>query len=96
VQGRSTAELTALSLDPAGEHRLLIADPETWQSQWNLFATLRTALPILFDGCGTADFRALSRLRALPPPIAPGSAAVWLLTPDGRVERATPPWAAAQ
>lgn len=96
VQGRSTAELTALSLDPAGVHRLFLADPEAWQSQWNLFGTLRTALPILFDGCGTADFRALSRLRALPPPIAPGSAAVWLLTPDGRVERATPPWAAAQ
>ncbi|HXD61599.1 MAG TPA: FtsK/SpoIIIE domain-containing protein [Lacisediminihabitans sp.] len=96
VQGRSTAELTALSLDPAGEHRLLIADPETWQSQWGVFGALRARLPILFDGCGTADFRALSRLRALPPPIAPGSAAVWLLTPDGRVERATPPWAAAQ
>ncbi|WP_349898473.1 FtsK/SpoIIIE domain-containing protein [Parafrigoribacterium soli] len=96
VQGRSTTDLTALSLDSPPPGRLLLADPETWQSQWTLFGTLRVTMPILFDGCGTADFRALSRSRELPPPIAAGSAAVWLLTPDGRVERALPPWAEAQ
>ena len=81
-----------LTVADAARGRVLIADAETWQSQWGLFGTLRATMPLVFAGCGTAEFRALTRLRRLPPPIAAGSDAVWLLTPDGTLERAVPPW----
>lgn len=81
-----------LAVAVAARGRVLIADAETWQSQWGLFGTLRATMPLVFAGCGTAEFRALTRLRGLPPPIAAGSDAVWLLTPDGTLERAVPPW----
>lgn len=92
LEARTPADPT-LSLSSPARRRMLTADPEAWQAQWSLFAALRTSMPILFDGCGTADFRTLSRQRGLPPPIAPGSPAVWLLAPDGTVQRALPPWA---
>lgn len=90
LDGRPTAALTVTA---AAQGRVLIADVETWQSQWGLLAALKTSMPLVFDGCGTAEFRALTRERRLPPLIASASAAVWILTPDGTLERTLPPWA---
>ena len=66
---------------------LLVGDPEAWMSRWPLFATLKSRHPIVFSGCDAADVRALTRSRALPPPLAPGSGAGWLVLADGRIRR---------
>ncbi len=71
---------------------VVLADVETWQAHWSLLAGLRASVPMVFDGCATADFRALTGLRTLPPVIAPGSSAVWLLAPGEAIERTLPPW----
>ena len=67
---------------------ITVADPDTWQAHWALFARLKSTAPVIFDGCGTAHFRALTGIRLLPPPIAQPSGAVWVLRPDGTVVRA--------
>ncbi|MEO7123647.1 MAG: FtsK/SpoIIIE domain-containing protein [Lacisediminihabitans sp.] len=85
-----------LSVVTPSRGAVLIADAETWQSHWALLATVRTTMPIVFDGCGAADFRALTRQRELPPLIAAASASVWMLTPGGGLERSLPPWAGAR
>jgi S-DNA-T family DNA segregation ATPase FtsK/SpoIIIE len=66
---------------------LLVGDPEAWLGRWSLFAALKTRHPIVFSGCDAADVRALTRSRALPPPLAPASGAGWLVFADGRVRR---------
>ncbi|MCU1505839.1 MAG: hypothetical protein JWP05_808 [Microbacteriaceae bacterium] len=82
--------------EPAdGSFTVVLADAETWQSHWGLIGSLRSTLPVIFDGCSVAEFRVLSRIRELPPPISPGSEAVWLLNPDGVPRRAVPPWSEA-
>ena len=68
---------------------ILIADPELWQTQWTLLATLQRSCDILFDGCSLAELRALTRSRELPPPFPNGARPVWLRTPDGELSRAT-------
>ncbi|TFC21244.1 hypothetical protein E3O19_00440 [Cryobacterium algoritolerans] len=70
---------------------ILVGDTDTWQAQWSLLGLLRPHTAIVFDGCGLADFRAISRRRDLPPPLAPGRNRVWVLRPDGVVVRATLP-----
>ena len=77
-----------LSVERVGRPTAVVADAETWQSHWGLLARLKTTMPLIFDGCVPAQFRAITGLRTLPPPIAPHSGAVWLLTPDGTVSRA--------
>jgi hypothetical protein len=42
-------------------------------------------MPMLFDACAVQDFRAISRERSLPPPLAAGAS--WLLQPGGGVTR---------
>jgi S-DNA-T family DNA segregation ATPase FtsK/SpoIIIE len=88
----SGATAGELAIGTATRGRVVIADPETWQSHWRLTGALRATMPILFDRCGTVEFRAISSLRQLPPPISPASGAVWMLAPDGTVGRVAPPW----
>ncbi|GAA4164774.1 hypothetical protein GCM10022286_26980 [Gryllotalpicola daejeonensis] len=66
---------------------LLVGDPDAWMGRWSLFATLKARHPVVFAGCDAADVRALTRSRALPPPLAPGSGAGWLIFADGRMRR---------
>ncbi len=75
----------------ADDGTVLVGDTDTWQAHWSLLGLLRPHTAILFDGCGLADFRAISRRRDLPPPLAPGRCRVWVLYPDGAVVRATLP-----
>jgi S-DNA-T family DNA segregation ATPase FtsK/SpoIIIE len=75
-----------------GAVRVFVGDPATWQSQWELAAGLGTRLPALFTGCTVQEFRALSRLRQLPPPLRPNSESVWQLAADGTLGRVIPPW----
>lgn len=66
---------------------VIVADPEEWQSRWGAIAALRPVAQLLFDGCSTAEFRALTRLRELPPPIDGYPALCWRLEPDSTVVR---------
>ena len=79
----------ALEVSRGDTPPILIADPELWQSQWSLLATLQRSCDILFDGCSLAELRALTRSRELPPPFASGARPLWLRTPDGELRRAT-------
>jgi S-DNA-T family DNA segregation ATPase FtsK/SpoIIIE len=80
-----------LELSEVGAGAVLVADVDTWQAHWNLQAGLRQSAPLLFDGCSIADYRAITRRRDLPPPLAPAGARGWLLGLDGVVRRVTVP-----
>jgi S-DNA-T family DNA segregation ATPase FtsK/SpoIIIE len=67
---------------------ILIGDPEVWQSQWTLLASLRRSGELLFDGCSLPEVRALTRSRELPPPFPRGERPVWILDRDGEFSRA--------
>jgi S-DNA-T family DNA segregation ATPase FtsK/SpoIIIE len=66
---------------------VLVADPATWQSAWQLFAALRSSSTIVFDGCTAADVRALMNTRELPP-LIDGHGHVLVVDPNGRFGRA--------
>jgi S-DNA-T family DNA segregation ATPase FtsK/SpoIIIE len=80
------AELAAFSPRP-DQPTWLIGSPDAWVSAWSTFASLRSVVPVYFDGCSLSEFRSLTRRRDLPPPIESGAPARWLLTPDGAITR---------
>jgi S-DNA-T family DNA segregation ATPase FtsK/SpoIIIE len=86
---------TGLSVE-GGERTVILGDPDAWTAAWGLLGTLRSRVPVLFQGCSVAEFRALSRQRELPPPIAAPREGAWLLLPDGRLERVRLPLAAGR
>jgi len=72
-----------------GERPLaMIGDAAAWQEHWGAIARLRVTVPIVFDGCSIAEFRTLTQVRTLPPPISRADGTVWVLEPSGRVSRA--------
>jgi S-DNA-T family DNA segregation ATPase FtsK/SpoIIIE len=73
--------------DSTGRAVAFVADAETWQSCWSALERLRATLPMLFDGCAVTEFRAITRLRTLPPPLEPGSDTFWLKDAGGNVGR---------
>jgi S-DNA-T family DNA segregation ATPase FtsK/SpoIIIE len=76
-----------LDLAEDGTGTAFVADAETWQAHWMVLAGLRQRAPILFHGCSLADYRAITRRRDLPPPLAPRRPRAWLLGLDGTVRR---------
>jgi DNA segregation ATPase FtsK/SpoIIIE, S-DNA-T family len=73
--------------DGTGRAVAFVADAETWQSYWSALERVRSTLPMLFDGCAVTEFRAITRLRTLPPPLEPGAEALWLKDAGGNVSR---------
>ncbi|GAB3032168.1 hypothetical protein GCM10027052_06270 [Parafrigoribacterium mesophilum] len=71
----------------SGGATAFVADADTWQSRWSVLENVRSTLPMLFEGCPAAEFRAVTRLRTLPPPLEAGSTALWLKNPAGNVSR---------
>ncbi|MEQ1735301.1 MAG: hypothetical protein ABL886_02580, partial [Rhodoglobus sp.] len=84
----SLSEVTG-ELRASAPPTLLVGDVEEWQSRWGAIAAVKSTAHILFDGCSTSDYRALTRSRHLPPPISPG--VCWLLGEDGMASRAILP-----
>ena len=78
-----------LVLGEAQSGTAFVGDVDTWQAQWTLLAALRPHADLVFDCCSLADYRAISRRRDLPPPLAPNRGRAWVLRPDGTVHRAT-------
>lgn len=66
---------------------VLLGDPDEWQAQWNLLTAARPNRVFVYDGCGVRDYRAISRSRTLPPPIAGDGRTVWFVKPGGEAER---------
>ncbi|HSP76011.1 MAG TPA: FtsK/SpoIIIE domain-containing protein [Cryobacterium sp.] len=79
----------ALRLSETQAGTAFVGDVDAWQAQWSLLGALRPRADLVFDGCSLADFRAISRRRELPPPLAPNRGRVWVLSPDDTVHRAT-------
>jgi S-DNA-T family DNA segregation ATPase FtsK/SpoIIIE len=79
-----------------GRPAAIVGDAQTWLSNWGSIAALRATHTVVVEGCGAAEFRSITRVTELPPPLAPTagggtSAAFWALDPDGRITRATLP-----
>jgi S-DNA-T family DNA segregation ATPase FtsK/SpoIIIE len=85
---RFDAPSDELAISRGGMPPILVADPDTWQTQWSLFGTLQRETDVLFDGCSLAELRAISRSRELPPPFDRGQRTLWLRPRDGQLVRA--------
>jgi DNA segregation ATPase FtsK/SpoIIIE and related proteins len=89
--GAFPAGLDVAATNPAARDsarpRILLGDPDAWLANWGLVGRLRASVPVAFHGCSVADFRAISHLRTLPPPVTESADALWLLLPDGAVRR---------
>ncbi|MES2093974.1 MAG: FtsK/SpoIIIE domain-containing protein [Actinomycetota bacterium] len=89
--GRVTASPGALAIGDAQLPRVIVGDPDGWQSNWALLSTLRADALVLVDRCSVNEFRAISGQRTLPPPIRSGADHCWALDPDGSVLRMRAP-----
>ena len=67
--------------------RILIADPEGWQSAWALFTSLRRTAPVVVARSEAADLRALLGQRTTPPPLDEREGEVWVVEPGEPVRR---------
>lgn len=72
--------------EPGGQRRVLLGDVDSWQSHWGAVATLARTTPVVFLGCTVAEFRALTRSRATPPPLVESSGAGWLWHGDATAD----------
>ena len=66
---------------------VLLGDPEAWQTAWSLAGAIRHRVPILFDRCTLADYRAITGSRSLPPPLSAADGECWLVSPGQPVRR---------
>lgn len=74
---------------------ILLGDVDEWQSRWGALASLRGHAHVLIEGCSTAEYRAISRSRDLPPPLDGHPGLCWRLEPDGTASRVRLPLAEA-
>ncbi|MFT7711814.1 FtsK/SpoIIIE domain-containing protein [Clavibacter tessellarius] len=72
---------------PADAPRVVVGDPDAWLVRGALLADIRRVGSVVLEGCAARDVRTLLRVRQVPPPLAPVPGRVWLVTPDGAVER---------
>ncbi|GAB3617848.1 hypothetical protein GCM10027416_24050 [Okibacterium endophyticum] len=79
--------LTVDSLDLQRGPVVMVGDTEQWQAQWALLTALRPSAHLVFEGCTPAEFRAITRIRDLPPLLAPIRGRAWCLDPGGKVTR---------
>jgi len=66
---------------------VIVGDVEAWQAQWGALAALRSTHTVVVDHCTVGEFRAVTRSRALPPPLAPDGEAFWVVAAEGGVVR---------
>jgi len=70
-----------------GDAVIYVGDAEAWHAHWSLYGALRGRSDVLFDGCSLVDFRAITRIRELPPPCLRSERPMWLLRADGTLAR---------
>jgi S-DNA-T family DNA segregation ATPase FtsK/SpoIIIE len=82
----------ATAIVSAQGRAVVVADVDQWQANWGSLTAARSVATVAMHACSSADFRALTRSRELPPPLPPGdSEACWVLTDDGTARRARLP-----
>lgn len=77
-----------LAASPLDDRTLILGDPDEWQSRWGALQVAARTARVLIVGCSTADFRALTRSREVPPPLSADPGAGWLVGEEGKVTRA--------
>jgi S-DNA-T family DNA segregation ATPase FtsK/SpoIIIE len=82
---------TVGTLDEPGDD-VVVGDLDEWQSHWGALAAMRQVADVVFDGCSPADYRALTRLRELPPPLVGVGDLAWRLRADGTAARVRLPF----
>jgi S-DNA-T family DNA segregation ATPase FtsK/SpoIIIE len=85
--GSASADPSALFISLAGTPPIVVGGPDAWHSRWGALAALRETAELLFDGCSTSEFRALTGSRDIPPPCDRGSRPLWLVLRTGTVHR---------
>lgn len=71
--------------------RIVLGDPDHWQSEWGLLTELRSTGALAFHLCTPAQFRMFAGSPLTPPPLAQPAETVWLVTQGGRAGRAKLP-----
>lgn len=67
---------------------VVVGDPDAWQAAWGLLAAVRRRVPMLVaPDVSSAELRAISRCRDVPPPLDPAEPGEWWLVADGAVRR---------
>jgi S-DNA-T family DNA segregation ATPase FtsK/SpoIIIE len=89
LAARLAAAGHTMSTSLTAETGIVVTDPDGWHANWAGFSAASKQHAVLFHDCSLAEFRQLSRGRALPPLIADSTSTAWLLAPDGRVTRVT-------
>jgi S-DNA-T family DNA segregation ATPase FtsK/SpoIIIE len=69
----------------------IVGDADAWQAHWGALGALRGTHTIVVEGYGAAEFRTITRERALPPPLAPGGPSFWALSPGEAARRVALP-----
>ncbi|MFI8631332.1 FtsK/SpoIIIE domain-containing protein [Microbacterium sp. NPDC077663] len=66
---------------------VVVGPPDAWLAQWRLLAAARADADLVIDAACTAEYRALTGSRDLPPFAVPGAGRAWLHAPDRPVRR---------
>ena len=87
--GTSAADL---AVSTGNTPRAIVGDVDAWQAQWGALAATRSIHTVIVDGCSASEFRAVTRVRELPPVLETSRRdGFWLLRTDGTVTRAELP-----
>jgi S-DNA-T family DNA segregation ATPase FtsK/SpoIIIE len=73
----ATLQGTNEELAVGSRPRILVGDPDAWQSAWSLLGRLRSRSRLVFDGCTPAQVRGILRSRTAPPPVTADHVLVW-------------------
>lgn len=87
---RRTDRLDILA-ETRANRTIFLGDPEAWQAEWALLASLRASAPLAFHGCSPSQFQSIARVSLLPPPLLAPAKTMVLLAPDGRLSRVALP-----
>ena len=88
--GITVAGPTSANASSANAVQAIVGDVDAWQSQWGALAAARSTHSVVVDACSASEFRAVTRIRALPPVLDDRrSDTFWLLDTRATVTRAT-------
>lgn len=74
---------------PGTPPTIILGDPDAWLSAATLLGALRSHSVLVFHDCSLTEFRAIARVRELPPPMGVPEDTVVLVHPNGQLGRAT-------
>lgn len=71
----------------AGAAPIAVGDPQGWQTAWAALGAMKSLGDVVFDRCTTAEFRMVSGVTALPPPLSSAQGGGWMLARGGDLVR---------